>query len=122
MISVSAVTSFSNSFSILESGSFNLLIFLTMPRCIPLGEIPLPYLPLSLDLHKLHLQIGKSAEVAMELSEHNPGVSSLLINSILFPCGSLLKVIVPSDFLRSLSNNQFLFKLTSGIALDNSVF
>ena len=70
-----------------------------MPRCIPLGEIPLPNLPFSLDLHKLHPQNGKSAEVAMELSEHNPGVSSLLINSILFPSGSLVIVIVPSAFL-----------------------
>ena len=67
------------------TGSFNLLIFLTMPRCISLDEIPLPYLPLSLDLRKLHPQNGKSAEVAMELSEHNPGVSSPPISSILSP-------------------------------------
>ena len=53
-----------------------------MPRCIPLGEIPLPYLPLSLDLRKLHPQNGKSAEVAMELSEHNPSVSSLPFNAV----------------------------------------
>ena len=71
-----------------------------MPRCISLDEIPLPYLPFSLDLRKLHPQNGKSAEVAMELSEHNPGVSSPPISSILTPSGSPLNVIVPTAKIR----------------------
>ena len=66
-----------------------------MPRCVFVDEIPLPYLPFSSDLRKLHPQNGKSVEVAMELSEHNPGVSSPPISSILTLFGSPLSVIVP---------------------------